>query len=362
MSEGPLSIELRSVTKRYGDTVVVQEMNLQIRRGEFFSFLGPSGCGKTTTLRMIGGFEQPTSGSLYLDGKAIQGTPPYLRNVNTVFQSYALFPHMSIFDNVAFGLRMKRVSAAEVNSRVQEALATVKLKDMGTRKPGQLSGGQRQRVALARAIVNRPSVLLLDEPLSALDLKLRRAMQIELKELQANLGITFIFVTHDQEEALTISDRIAVMSQGRLEQVGTPTEIYESPATRFVADFIGTTNFLPGKVASMSDEQLQVQTAWGALSCAPNPRLKVGQDVTVSVRPEKISLGNSLNGTAENRMEGTIHEIIYLGTATHYIVTLPNGPRITIFAQNGQLPQTTARHGERVSLAFGAGDCRALDR
>lgn len=362
MSESPLSIELRNVTKSYGDTKVVQEMNLQIQKGEFFSFLGPSGCGKTTTLRMIGGFEQPTSGSIFLDGKAVQGTPPYLRNVNTVFQSYALFPHMSIFDNVAFGLKMKNVTGTMLKTRVEDALKTVKLTDMGNRKPGQLSGGQRQRVALARAIVNRPSVLLLDEPLSALDLKLRRAMQIELKELQANLGITFIFVTHDQEEALTISDRIAVMSQGRVEQVGRPTDIYESPSSRFVADFIGTTNFLPGKVESVSETSLKVGTAWGVLSCAANPSLSVGQEVMLSVRPEKISLGSSVNGAAENRMEGTIHEIIYLGTATHYIVTLPDGPRITIFAQNGQFAQTTARHGERVGLAFGAADCRALDR
>lgn len=362
MSEVPLSIDLQSITKRYGETVVVHEMNLQIQKGEFFSFLGPSGCGKTTTLRMIGGFEQPSSGQIYLDGQPIAGTPPYMRNVNTVFQSYALFPHMSIFDNVAFGLRMKNVGGAELQQRVTTALETVKLKDMGSRKPSQLSGGQRQRVALARAIVNRPSVLLLDEPLSALDLKLRRAMQIELKELQTKLGITFIFVTHDQEEALTISDRIAVMSQGRLEQVGTPTEIYERPRSRFVADFIGTTNFVPGKVLESSDQKLVVKTADGVLNSAASTGMGVGEDVTMSIRPEKISLSSTPAAAGENRLEGTIHEVIYLGTATHYIVTLASGQQVIIYAQNGQEPQTTARHGERIWLTFGARDCRALER
>jgi len=363
MSDVPLSIELRRVCKRFADSYAVENLDLQIRKGEFFSFLGPSGCGKTTTLRMIGGFEQPSSGQILLDGRPIEGTPAYQRNVNTVFQSYALFPHMSIFNNVAFGMKMKGVASSEIRERAMHALETVKLKGFETRMPGELSGGQRQRVALARAIVNRPSVLLLDEPLGALDLKLRRAMQIELKELQHRLGITFVFVTHDQEEALTISDRIAVMSQGRIEQIGSPEEIYEAPRSRFVADFIGTTNFLQGAVVGSSATRLEVQTEWGAvLKVAPHPDLKPGVQVTVSVRPEKITLVPTAPGPGENGMEGTLHEVIYLGTATHYIVQLPQGPRITVFAQNGVAPQTAPGSRGTVYVAFQPEHCRALER
>jgi spermidine/putrescine transport system ATP-binding protein len=338
-------------------------MDLRIAKGEFFSFLGPSGCGKTTTLRMIGGFEQPTSGQILLEGLAIEGTPPYKRNVNTVFQSYALFPHMNIFDNVAFGLKMKKVPTGEIKDKVLGALETVKLKGFEGRKPGQLSGGQRQRVALARAIVNQPDVLLLDEPLGALDLKLRRAMQIELKELQHRLGITFVFVTHDQEEALTISDRIAVMSQGRIEQVGRPTEIYERPKTRFVADFIGTTNFLEATVADSTSGGLELRTDFGAvLKAAPRADLKSGAKVTASVRPEKISLSAEPPGPGVNALEGTLHEVIYLGTATHYIVQIAQGPRVTVFSQNGAGSSPAGDSRGRVYIAFEPEHCLALEQ
>lgn len=362
MSELPLSVDLRAVTKTYGTNTVVHRMDLQIRKGEFFSFLGPSGCGKTTTLRMIGGFEQPSSGQILLDGVSIEGKPPHQRNVNTVFQSYALFPHMSVLENVAFGLRMKGVAVAEAQERAAQALKTVKLGELGARRPAQLSGGQRQRVALARAIVNRPSVLLLDEPLSALDLKLRRAMQIELKELQSSLGITFIFVTHDQEEALTISDRIAVMSQGHVEQIGTPEEIYERPRTKFVADFIGTTNFMSGEILTSDETGLVLKTPHAVLQCSPCVALSSGASGVASVRPEKIVLSTNRGVQAENELEGTIHEVIYVGTSTHYIISLSDGQRVTVMAQNGQQPTTTARHGERVYLRFTRGDCRPLER
>jgi spermidine/putrescine transport system ATP-binding protein len=361
MSEARLSIELRKVCKQFGDSYAVKDLNLEIRKGEFFSFLGPSGCGKTTTLRMIGGFEQPTSGQILLEGQPIEGTPPYARNVNTVFQSYALFPHMNILDNVGFGLKMKGVTGAEMKERAMHALETVKLKGFEARRPGQLSGGQRQRVALARAIVNRPAVLLLDEPLAALDLKLRRAMQIELKELQSNLGITFVFVTHDQEEALTISDRIAVMSQGVFEQVGSPTEIYETPRSKFVADFIGTTNFIEGTVEVSTSQQLLVKTRLGVtLKANPDTELAVGKSVVISVRPEKILLG-SQPGPRDNHLEGTLYEIIYLGTATHYIIKLPQGQLMTVFAQNGSDFTQPLRVNAPVSLTFNLEHCRTLE-
>src|SRR5512145_1230470 len=241
-------VELQNITKRFGDFIAVDDVSLDIKDGEFFSLLGPSGCGKTTCLRMIAGFELPSEGEIKIRGKSMGDTPPYKRPVNTVFQNYALFPHMTVFENVAFGLEMQKVSRAEIKTRVKEALEMVRLPQLADRKPRQLSGGQQQRIALARALVNRPQVLLLDEPLSALDLKLRKAMQLELKELQHQVGITFIFVTHDQEEAITMSDRIAVMNEGVVQQVGAPREIYESPRNRFVADFIGETNFIEGEV------------------------------------------------------------------------------------------------------------------
>ncbi len=252
MAESIPAVELETVTKRYGDVVAVDSVTLNIAEGEFFSLLGPSGCGKTTTLRLIAGFEMPTSGSVRIRGREMGTTPPFKRPVNTVFQSYALFPHMTVTQNIAFGLEMSKVPRDEIKRRVAEALEMVRLPEMAGRRPRQLSGGQRQRIALARALVNRPQVLLLDEPLGALDLKLRKAMQLELKALQEQVGITFIYVTHDQEEALTMSDRIAVINQGRVYQVGSPLEIYEQPASRFVADFIGETNFLEGRVETVT--------------------------------------------------------------------------------------------------------------
>src|SRR3989337_734170 len=285
------AIELRGVTKRFaGDVVALQDVSLQIGDGEFFSLLGPSGCGKTTSLRLMAGFEMPSEGEVVIAGQVQGLTPPFQRPVNTVFQNYALFPHMSVAENVAFGLQMHKVPKAEIGDRVKEALDMVQLPGLERRKPKQLSGGQQQRVALARALVNRPKVLLLDEPLGALDLKLRKAMQLELKALQDRVGITFVYVTHDQEEALTMSDRIAVMNRGRLLQVGTPSEIYERPADRFVADFIGESNFLEGVLLGQDGGRARVALDTLQVSSAYAERPRVGQAVAVAVRPEKIRL------------------------------------------------------------------------
>ncbi len=289
MSNVP-AVELRSVTKKFGEFVAVDNVDLQIQDGEFFSLLGPSGCGKTTNLRMIAGFEQPTVGEIYIKGQQVAGIPAYRRPVNTVFQSYALFPHMTVAQNVAFGLEMKRVTPPEIKRRVAEALKLVQLPHMSERRPKQLSGGQQQRVALARALVNRPQVLLLDEPLGALDLKLRKAMQLELKQIQVEVGITFIYVTHDQEEALTMSDRIAVMNNGLVQQVGEPRRIYEHPTNRFVADFIGETNFVSGRIKTI-DALAEVEIPGATVLASNEGRvLSPGQEVTLAIRPEKINV------------------------------------------------------------------------
>ena len=286
-------IRLDDVSKRFGDYVAVESANFDIGEGEFFSMLGPSGCGKTTTLRMIAGFEQPTGGRILLDGVDVSHTPPYKRDVNTVFQNYALFPHMNVFDNVAYGLRNRRTSESEVRTRVGELLEVVRLPDMANRRPNQLSGGQQQRIALARALVNLPKALLLDEPLGALDLKLREVMQLELKRIQREVGITFIFVTHDQEEALTMSDRIAVMSHGKVLQVGTPTEIYERPTCKFVADFIGETNFIDGKVIENGGNYATIETPEGLRLRGIIPRpVTIGETATLSLRPTKKKFQN----------------------------------------------------------------------
>jgi spermidine/putrescine transport system ATP-binding protein len=330
-----IDVELQNVTKRFGDFIAVDDVSLDIKDGEFFSLLGPSGCGKTTCLRMIAGFELPSEGAIKIRGKSMGDTPPYKRPVNTVFQNYALFPHMTVFENVAFGLEMQKVSRAEIKTRVKEALEMVRLPHLAERKPRQLSGGQQQRIALARALVNRPQVLLLDEPLSALDLKLRKAMQLELKELQHQVGITFIFVTHDQEEAITMSDRIAVMNEGVVQQVGAPREIYESPHNRFVADFIGETNFIEGEVQEVDPVKTTVALGAGVLLLArpTEEGLTAGQSVTVAVRPEKISLHRTSPGHEVN-IPATIEEIVYIGTDTRYTARIAERHHVVARIQN----------------------------
>lgn len=341
-----IAIRLDGVSKHFGPVVAVDGVSLSIHDGEFFSLLGPSGCGKTTTLRLIAGFELPTTGEIYIDGRLQGETPPYRRPVNTVFQNYALFPHMTVYENVAFGLRMRKIPSTEIRRRVLEALEMVRLPGMENRRPAQLSGGQQQRVALARALVNRPKVLLLDEPLGALDLKLRKAMQLELKALQDRVGITFVYVTHDQEEALTMSDRIAVMHRGRVLQVGTPEEIYEQPADRFVADFIGETNFLEGEVLELGPDQTVVRVD-GALilRAAARAGVTVGQVVTVAVRPEKISV--HLEPPEPQAVPGIVEEVIYIGTSTCYLVRLTERSTLTVRRQNVGL-------GGAADLAVGA--------
>lgn len=346
MEPTPYAVELRNVTKRFGEVVAVDNVSLQIANGEFFALLGPSGCGKTTTLRMIAGFEFPTAGEIYIQGEYMGETPPFRRRTNMVFQNYALFPHMSVERNIAFGLEMKRVPRPEIRRRVREALEMVRLSGLGHRRPSQLSGGQQQRVALARALVNRPSVLLLDEPLGALDLKLRKEMQLELKKLQQQVGITFVYVTHDQGEALTMSNRIAVMHQGRVLQVGTPTEIYERPSCRFVADFIGESNFLEGKVverdaehlAVLVGEKLLVRATTGPESLLAQRgllgELAPGRPVTVAVRPEKVRLLREAPPGPFNALPGRVEEAIYVGTETHFRVRLEDGFLLMVRQQN----------------------------
>lgn len=335
MSEG-IAIEMRHVTKRFGDVVAVDDVSLQIRDGEFFSLLGPSGCGKTSTLRMIAGFEYPSEGAIVIHGRAMGHVPPYQRPVNTVFQSYALFPHMSVQQNVAFGLEMKRVPPAEIEPRVQAALEMVRLSGYNTRRPRQLSGGQQQRVALARALVNRPEVLLLDEPLGALDQKLRKEMQIELKGLQERLGITFIFVTHDQEEALTMSDRIAVMSHGKVLQMGSPTEIYERPNCRFVADFIGETNFIEGTVKAVDGDYATLETTDGLLLRGYAPRnMAPRSKATLSIRPEKLRLSAITNAQpGANSFPVRVEQVSYIGSDTRILVRVVGERQLSVWEQN----------------------------
>ncbi|HEU0303159.1 MAG TPA: ABC transporter ATP-binding protein [Gaiellaceae bacterium] len=337
-------IRLDDVTKRFDEVVAVDGITLEIPQGSFFALLGPSGCGKTTTLRMIGGFEEPSEGRIFLGDRDVVGLPPYKRDVNTVFQSYALFPHLSIFENVAFGLRRRSVRGNDLRRRVDEALELVALSGYGARRPRQLSGGQQQRVALARALVNHPRVLLLDEPLGALDLKLRKQMQLELKRIQHEVGITFVHVTHDQEEAMTMADAIAVMNHGRIEQLGTPAELYERPRTAFVAGFLGISNLLPGAVAGDGvvrlDGGAEVHVRPGALN-GHSGRVAVG------VRPEKIRLASD----AVNTIEGRVAETAYIGVATQYVVDTPHGA-VQVYVQNAEPGSAHAAAGESVTLAF----------
>jgi spermidine/putrescine transport system ATP-binding protein len=331
-----VDVRLVDVVKRFGDAVAVDHIDLEVQDGEFFSLLGPSGCGKTTTLRMIGGFEEPTSGLIELQGEDVTWLPPYKRNVNTVFQSYALFPHLTIFDNVAFGLRRKGVKDSDVKQRVTEMLELVELPGYERRKPGQISGGQAQRVALARALINRPAVLLLDEPLGALDLKLRRQMQVELKRIQQEVGITFIYVTHDQEEAMTMSDRIAVMNEGRYEQLGDPESLYERPATRFVAGFLGISNLLAGTVEGVDATYATVLLDNSTRVRAPSAAVDGQGPVDVGVRPEKIRLREPAEDppSGHNQMNGTVRDASYMGVSTQYVVEAAGGVRLTVYEQN----------------------------
>jgi spermidine/putrescine transport system ATP-binding protein len=331
-----VEVRLVQVVKKFGEVFAVDHIDLEVQDGEFFSLLGPSGCGKTTTLRMIGGFEQPTAGLIELHGDDVTWLPPYQRNVNTVFQNYALFPHLTIYENVAFGLRRKGVKDSEVKSRVTEMLELVELPGFEKRKPTQISGGQAQRVALARALINRPAVLLLDEPLGALDLKLRKQMQVELKRIQQEVGITFIYVTHDQEEAMTMSDRIAVMNKGRYEQLGEPETLYERPQTRFVAGFLGVSNLLPGKVAERGDPYTSVEVGGAVTVQVPRASIDGAANVDVGVRPEKIRMHglDEFVLPTHNKLLGTVRDAAYLGVSTQYIVETRAGMPITVYEQN----------------------------
>jgi putative spermidine/putrescine transport system ATP-binding protein len=326
------AIQFVNVSRHFGDVKAVDEANLEIRDGEFFSMLGPSGSGKTTCLRMIAGFDRPTYGNIFLYGQDVSNLPPYERDVNTVFQDYALFPHMTIEDNIAYGLMVKKVPKAERYKRVDEMLDLVRLPGFGYRKPSQLSGGQRQRVALARALINHPKVLLLDEPLGALDLKLRQQMQVELKSIQKRVGITFIFVTHDQEEALTMSDRIAVFNEGKIQQVGTPSEIYERPASSFVAGFVGTSNLISGEVA----------------------RRITGSPDIISIRPEKIHLDLTNREPEKDMlcMDGVVRDVVYLGLFTRYLVEIEGGNDLVVIVQNLKTTSmdVLSAKGQRVRL------------
>jgi spermidine/putrescine transport system ATP-binding protein len=353
---GP-DVELIGVTKRFGDVVAVDRMTLEIPRSSFTSLLGPSGCGKTTTLRMIAGFEQPTEGEILLAGRPIAGVPPYQRNVNTVFQHYALFPHMDVAQNVGYGLRQRKVPRQEERRRVDEALGLVRLNGYGKRRTWELSGGQQQRVALARALVNHPTVLLLDEPLGALDLKLRKEMQLELKALQQEVGITFVYVTHDQEEALTMSDVIVVMRDGVIQQQGTPEELYERPVNRFVANFIGVSNPVPGQIVTFDagSRQALVESARGlrlnGRVTAPDAAPAAGDEVVVAIRPERLQIdpaGTAADGAGRTAVDGQIRQGTYLGDQTEYRVDTAQAGELVVRRQNAA--------GANSGPGFGPGD------
>ncbi len=324
------AVELRGVVKRYGDVTAVRDATLFIQEGEFFSLLGPSGCGKTTTLSLIGGFADPDAGEILIQGRPMVGTPPHRRPVNTVFQSYALFPHMTVAENIAFGLRMKRTPAGEIRERVGRMLELTSLHGLGERRPAQLSGGQQQRVALARALVNQPAVLLLDEPLGSLDLKLRRQMQLELARIQREVGITFVYVTHDQEEAMTMSDRLAVMDGGRVVQVGSPRAVYEVPATRFVADFIGSSNTLAGRVVAVDEATATVRLAGGEHVRVPRTSgLDPGAAAAVVVRPDRLDIVDGPAPAGRNAVTGRVTKVSYLGAHLQIVVQTESGLEIT---------------------------------
>jgi spermidine/putrescine transport system ATP-binding protein len=356
--ERKVAVELSGVTKRFGEFVAVDDLTLEIYEGQFFSLLGPSGCGKTTTLRMIAGFEEPTEGEIRVAGEQMRGVPPYRRPVNTVFQSYAIFPHLNVFDNVAFGLRRAGIKGEELRQRVTEACAMVQLQGFEKRKPNALSGGQQQRVALARALVNRPKVLLLDEPLGALDLKLRKEMQLELKSLQHEVGITFIYVTHDPEEALTMSDGIAVMNEGRVQQAADPNTLYELPRNRFVANFIGQTNVFSGTVESVDADRVTLRTGGGTrVKAVTREEIEVeaGAEAQATVRPEKVRFG----GAGDNIVSAVIQQIVYLGVSTQYIAELPDGETLVLYQQNTE-DAAGPGVGDEVQVAWDARNCLVL--
>jgi spermidine/putrescine transport system ATP-binding protein len=353
-------VRLDRVTKRFGDFTAVDDLSLTIERGEFFSLLGPSGCGKTTTLRMVGGFEEASAGIIYLGEQDVTDLPPFRRDVNTVFQNYALFPHLSVYENVAFGLRRRKVSDDEIRRRVAEMLELVELPGYEHRKPGQLSGGQQQRVALARALINHPRVLLLDEPLGALDLKLRKQMQIELKRIQTEVGITFVYVTHDQEEAMTMSDRIAVMRSGRIEQLGPPEELYERPRTEFVAGFLGVSNLIDGRVTGRDNGLVEITLPDGTRLRAPAEGTPAQREVRMGVRPEKLRVTaadtehRAAIGEGLNAIEGTILDASYIGVSTQYLVETMDRLPMTVYAQNLETSGSAEAlaDGQRVILTW----------
>jgi spermidine/putrescine transport system ATP-binding protein len=347
-------IRLESVVKRFKETVAVDDLSLTVRDGEFFSLLGPSGCGKTTTLRMIGGFEEPTAGRVFLGGTDVTDLAPNKRDVNTVFQSYALFPHLDVYENVAFGLKRKKVPSDDIESRVMEMLRLVRMEGFERRKIDQLSGGQQQRVALARALVNKPQVLLLDEPLGALDLKLRKEMQLELKRIQSDVGITFIYVTHDQDEAMTMSDRIAVMNAGRIEQLDSPEKVYELPRSAFVASFLGASNLLAGEIESIDGELAKVRLAAGAIVSVPVDRLsQTSGPVEVGVRPEKLELATEgTDRSHPNVLEGRVVASSYTGISTSYQIETNDGTVLVAYEQNVAGSSARVADGNRVRLAW----------
>ena len=353
-------LSLLNLSKVYGELAAVDDLTLTIPGGAFFALLGPSGCGKTTTLRMVAGLENPTSGQMFVGEQDITDLKAYKRPVNTVFQSYALFPHLDIFENVAFGLRRRGVK--DVTGPVERMLDLVELASLARRKPGQLSGGQQQRVAVARALINEPDVLLLDEPLGALDLKLRRQMQIELKRIQVEVGTTFVHVTHDQEEAMTMADTIAVMNGGRVEQLGAPTQIYENPATAFVANFLGQCNLIPGQISG-GDGDNAVLSANGFNFCVPRSRVRAsGSSAILGVRPEKITMywADERVPEGHNRLEGTVTDVSFTGVSTQYLVEVPWGQEIVVFEQNLSLEELSHR-GEKVQIGWAPGHTFALD-
>ncbi|MCK2242499.1 MULTISPECIES: ABC transporter ATP-binding protein [unclassified Crossiella] len=354
----PVAVGIHGVTRRFADQVAVDGVDLRVHEGEFFSVLGPSGCGKTTLLRMIAGFADPDAGRIELDGVSMVGVPPYRRDVNTVFQSYALFPHLSVWDNVAYGLRRKKLRGAELRQRVGEHLDLVQLSGFARRRPAQLSGGQQQRVAIARALAAQPRLLLLDEPLGALDAQLRKQMQIELMRIQREVGTTFLYVTHDQEEALVLSHRIAVLNAGKVEQVGYPEDVYERPATRFVAGFIGTSNILDATVSGSADGWLELATpgVTRLRAQAPGRALGHGEPVAVTVRPEKLHLYD-LDGAEQPpagwcALAGTVLDVVYTGLSTQYVIDVPGGGQLVAFVQNTRRISDAGTPGQPVRLAW----------